>query len=167
MKLDIEGHEIEAIKGAEQLRAHNRIFLQVEVWSHRVDTIYALMECECLHSLAKTRIPPNYQVRLIALDNDENQTGRKSFAARYVVESRRGLSTIRNRALDEAKNENAAYLAFCDDDMIYDDNWLCGLADEMQETGADAISGYVEYIFPNGKVPFWARPLKTQKDDSA
>lgn len=45
IKMDVEGHEIPALSGAEKLLSQNRIFLQVEVWAHGVETIYYLLEC--------------------------------------------------------------------------------------------------------------------------
>ena len=129
---------------------------------------------ECLRSIANSRMPPDLETRLTVIDNDAKESAREMFsslrfpfAARYIVEPRRGLCAVRNRALDETQKENADYLAFCDDDQIVDDNWLCALVDGMNETGADAISGYVEQGYPNGKVPWWIRPSKTKPDENA
>lgn len=129
---------------------------------------------ECLRSLAKARVPQGYRVQLIVLDNDAEQSAEEVVAAasfpfdiRYVCEPRRGLSSVRNRALMEATNANADYLAFCDDDQIVDENWLCALAEGMQETGADAIAGYVIGIFPDNKPPWWVIPSKRNADENA
>ncbi len=127
----------------------------------------------CLASVARTKLPDGFETRLLVLDNDKNESARDvfaaqkfPFAARYAVEQKRGLSTIRNRALDEAQNENASHLAFVDDDQTVDENWLCALADGMQKTGADAIGGYVEQVF-SGKVPWWVRPSKMSPQQEA
>lgn len=129
---------------------------------------------ECLRSLAQTRTPPEFAVSLAVIDNDAAKSAREvfaaarfPFAARYVSEPRRGLSSARNRALDEAKGETATHIAFCDDDQTVDKNWLCALASGMEETGADAIGGYVEDIFPGGKTPWWVRPSKVSPEESA
>ena len=82
------------------------------------------------------------------------------FPARYEVEPRRGISSTRNRALNEAKNNAVAYLAFCDDDQIVDEKWLCALVDAMKQTGSDVVGGSVKQVFPNGKSPWWIRPDK-------
>ena len=39
VKMDIEGHEESALRGAEKLLQNNEIFLQVEIWSHKVGCI--------------------------------------------------------------------------------------------------------------------------------
>ncbi|MGI9337345.1 MAG: glycosyltransferase family 2 protein [Gammaproteobacteria bacterium] len=129
---------------------------------------------ECLRSLAKTRIPAGCEVSLIVLDNDANQSARQvvaaakfPFAARYVCEARRGLSSVRNRALAEATSAKADYLAFIDDDIIVNENWLSALAEGLQQTGADGIGGCVEYIYPDNKPPWWMRPPKTAPDENA
>lgn len=129
---------------------------------------------ECLRSLAKTRIPCGYEVQLVVLDNDAKQSAKEvvaaarfSFAVRYVCEPRRGLSSVRNRALTEATNANADYLAFADDDLIVDENWLCAFAEGLQQTGADVISGHVEDVYPDNKPPWWVRPSKINADENA
>ncbi len=129
---------------------------------------------ECLRSLTKTRIPSGCEAQLIVLDNDADKSARDvvaamqfPFAARYICEPQRGLSSVRNRALTEVISANAAYLAFCDDDQTVDDNWLCALADGLHKTGADAIGGYVVDIYPDNKVPWWVRPSKIQLDENA
>ena len=129
---------------------------------------------ECLRSIANSRMPPDFETRLTVIDNDAKESAREMFsslrfpfAARYIVEPRRGLCAVRNRALDETQKENADYLAFCDDDQIVDKNWLCALVDGMNETGADAIGGYVVDVYADGKTPWWVRDSKITPDESA
>ena len=129
---------------------------------------------ECLHSIANSRLPPGFETRLTVIDNDKTESAREMFsslcfpfAARYIVEPRRGLCAVRNRALDETQKENADYLAFCDDDQIVDENWLCALVDGMRETGADAIGGYVVDVYADGKTPWWVRDSKVAPDENA
>ena len=131
------------------------------------------MLAECLRSVAATKLPDGFETRLLVLDNDKSESARETFfgmqfpfSARYVSEPRRGLSTIRNRALDEAKKENVSHLAFMDDDEIADENWLCELADGMAQTGADIIGGVVEQNF-SGAIPWWVRPPKLLPNDGA
>ena len=129
---------------------------------------------ECLRSIANSDIPSGFETRLTVIDNDKNESAREMFsslrfpfAARYVVEPRRGLCAVRNRALDEAQKENADYLAFCDDDIIVDANWLCAFIDGINKTGADTINGYVNFVYPDGKTPWWMRDSKIAPDESA
>ena len=127
----------------------------------------------CLDSIAQTRLPEDYETRLLVLDNDVGESAREvfsamsfPFAARYAVEPKRGLSTVRNRALDEAQKENAVLMAFVDDDQTLDREWLVAMTEGILETGADAISGYVEQVFP-GKPPWWIRPAKVSSNTDA
>ena len=124
------------------------------------------MLAACLESISQTRLPKDYETRLLVLDNDVAESAREAFetmsfpfAARYIVEPKRGLSTIRNRAFDEAKKEQAACVAFVDDDQTLDKEWLVALSEGMTETGADSVSGCVEQVYV-GKPPWWIRPGK-------
>ncbi len=42
IKLDVEGHEVEALKGMINLLSRNKVLLQVEIWSHNMDSFYFL-----------------------------------------------------------------------------------------------------------------------------
>ena len=64
---------------------------------------------ECLRSMAQAKLPQGFDTRLLAFDNDAEESAREAFAAaefpflaRYAVEPRRGISSARNRALDGA-----------------------------------------------------------------
>ena len=124
------------------------------------------MLAACLESISQTSLPKDYETRLLVLDNDVAESAREvfetmsfPFAARYTVEPKRGLSTIRNRAFDEAKKEQATCVAFVDDDQTVDKEWLMALLEGMTETGADAVTGCVEEVYV-GKSPWWIRPGK-------
>ena len=45
VKMDIEGHEESALRGAEKLLRNNEVFLQVEIWPHKVGCIRHLENC--------------------------------------------------------------------------------------------------------------------------
>ncbi|MBI1854241.1 MAG: glycosyltransferase [Planctomycetes bacterium] len=78
-----------------------------------------------------------------------------SRAARFVRETRPGLSRARNRALAEAR---APVIAYLDDDAIADPGWLRALAATYAEEGnADAVGGRIEVEWPAAK-PSWWRP---------
>ncbi len=42
IKIDVEGHEVEAFKGMVNLLSRNKVLLQVEILSHNIDTFYYL-----------------------------------------------------------------------------------------------------------------------------
>ena len=127
-----------------------------------------------LCALAQTKIPHGYEVSFLLLDNDIKESALEVFAefefpfpARYAVEAQRGLSSVQNRAMEEAKIENASHLAFSPDNCRNDENWLRALIEGAEKTGADIVSGRVEFVFPNGEAPWWIDPPKIPKDADA
>jgi len=89
----------------------------------------ALSLARCLKSLSRLDYP-NYEV--IVVDNDPvtedtAQLVRQwtDFSVHYIREDRRGLAAAHNRGLQEAKG---AIVAFSDDDVIIDKNWLREIA---------------------------------------
>lgn len=83
----------------------------------------------CLKSLSRLDYP-NYEV--IVVDNDPftedtAQLVRRwnEFSVHYIREDRRGLAAAHNRGLQEAKG---TIVAFTDDDVIIDKNWLREIA---------------------------------------
>ncbi len=60
---------------------------------------------------------------------------------RYVAEPRKGTSVARNRGLAEAAN--ADYVAFTDDDVVVDPNWLHYLLEPFSDDAVTAVTGMV------------------------
>lgn len=88
---------------------------------------------------------------VLVVDNDPRGSARQiadSAGVRYVVEPTRGLAAVRNRALDEASSARA--LVFIDDDEIPAEGWLDALIHRWRITGASAVSGRVDTVFPTG-----------------
>jgi GT2 family glycosyltransferase len=84
---------------------------------------------------------------LLVIDNDANGSARpvvESFqprwpaggTLRYVSESRSGLTYVRNRGLDEAAGQ---IVAFLDDDIFIDPNWLLEIVGCFARTDADCV----------------------------
>lgn len=93
---------------------------------------------------------------IIVIDNDPEGSAAPVAAARsvrHVVEPARGLAAVRNRALDEAADASA--LVFIDDDEVPADDWLATLVSRWQHSGAAAVSGRVETVFPDGFRDAW------------
>jgi O-antigen biosynthesis protein len=87
----------------------------------------------CLDSLARLDYP-NYEV--VVVDNDPVtdataalMPGRPETNLRYVTEPRRGLGAAHNRGLEHAAG---SIIAFTDDDVIVDRNWLTEVARAFQ-----------------------------------
>lgn len=88
---------------------------------------------KALQSLATLRIPESIRCRVIVVDNDPQQSALpviREFTnvfpcpVLYEVESTRGISSVRNRILDEAASLGADLLAGIDDDEYVDPGWL-------------------------------------------
>jgi glycosyltransferase involved in cell wall biosynthesis len=60
---------------------------------------------------------------------------------RYVVEPRRGLSFVRNRAISEARAARADFVAFLDDDEVATAPWLTELLRVQGRYAADVVTG--------------------------
>lgn len=95
---------------------------------------------------------------LLVIDNNSADDTRKvaerfaeKHSVRYVFEDRQGHSFARNRGLSESRGEIVAYL---DDDVLLDENWLQNLQKCFDETGADAVGGR-SYLVIEGDRPDW------------
>src|SRR5215472_6650312 len=104
---------------------------------------------------------PTPDINVVVVDNDAEGTAEESCRAvklpwsmKYVVESRRGVSQARNRALMEA--EDCDFIAFIDDDEFPASRWL----DELLWTRAcfkvDVVCGPILPRYAAG-VPEWIK----------
>ncbi len=73
---------------------------------------------------------------------------------RYVFEARQGLCAARNRGIAETGGD---VVAFLDDDVIVDPQWLEHLERSFAETSA-AVVGGGSYLIFEGKRPDWLGP---------
>lgn len=92
---------------------------------------------------------------VVVIDNDPEGSAREiaeAAGARHVIEPQRGLSAVRNRAIDEAGNARA--LVFIDDDEVPSAEWLRTLVQRWRDTGS-TVSGRVETRFPDGWSDAW------------
>ncbi len=97
----------------------------------------------CLRSIADLH---SADLEVLVVDNappDDAtaQLVRRIGGARYVREPRPGLDVARNRALREARHQ---FVAFVDDDVVVDREWLAGLEEAIAENpDAGVITGLV------------------------
>lgn len=96
-------------------------------------------------------------VHILVVENDDVPQVREAVLAvaatsllpvAYVQESQAGLCHARNRALDEALQRGAHWLAFIDDDEVAEPQWVAELYRVAQEHRADVVRGPVQYCYP-------------------
>lgn len=88
---------------------------------------------ETLASVARARVPPGADLRIIVIDNDDTPTARDRVLGAaatmphpvsYAHASGANISIARNAALALADGD---WIAFLDDDEIADPDWLLAL----------------------------------------
>ncbi|MBE9076936.1 glycosyltransferase family 2 protein [Romeria aff. gracilis LEGE 07310] len=97
----------------------------------------------CLDTLVQLDYP---NLELLVVDNAPSDDSTEKLVSsysnvRYIQELRPGLSWARNRALKEARGE---FLAYTDDDVLVDKNWVTALVKTFQQySEAVAVTGLV------------------------
>ena len=108
-----------------------------------------------LQALGAQLIPPDLTWELVVVDNNSGDATRdvvRAFAAaaampvRYLFEGRQGLSHARNAGITGSRGP---FVAFTDDDVRPDPDWVAGAAAVMRESGADILGGRI--------LPQWER----------
>ena len=109
-----------------------------------------------LDSLQRQRVPEGFEWEVLVVDNNSSDDTRQvieSFAARepgrirYLFEGRQGKTFALNTAIAQAKG---ATLAFTDDDVTLDPEWLASLVTRMREYRCGGAGGRI--------VPTWTQP---------
>lgn len=102
---------------------------------------------------------PAPQIEIVVVDNDEGASAQKTCRAaslpwplKYVVEPRRGITHVRNRAIAEASDADS--IAFIDDDEVPSSCWLDELLSVQAQFSADVVSGPVMPRYAPG-IPAW------------
>jgi GT2 family glycosyltransferase len=101
-------------------------------------------------------------LEIIVVDNDTNGSARETcenvglrWPLKYVIESKRGISYARNRAVEEALEAQMDCIVFIDDDEIPESQWLDQLLSTQKEYSADVVMGPVVPYFPEQQPPRW------------
>jgi len=107
------------------------------------------------------RKKPAPQIEIIVVDNDPAKTAEEVCRAvelgwplKYIVEERRGIAQVRNRAVKEAGAVD--FIVFIDDDEVPTAEWLDELLSAQHRFGADVVSGPVAPKFAPG-VAEWVK----------
>lgn len=90
------------------------------------------------------------EVSVMVVDNDPEGSARslcEGAGVLYVVEPHPGIAAVRNRALDEAADQDA--IVFIDDDEVPCPGWLDALLRRFVESGAEGVAGKVVTPFPD------------------
>ncbi len=119
---------------------------------------------DCLQAIARLQVPDELEVLVLVVDNDRQESARETcttfastsrFPLHYHVEPERGLSSVRNRLLEQALAHRCEWLASIDDDERPHERWLSALVMGMRRYGTDVVTGPVVPV-QQGKVPIWA-----------
>jgi glycosyltransferase involved in cell wall biosynthesis len=112
-------------------------------------------------SLMAARVPPEVQVEVIVVDNNSSDDTRQVVGqylasdnprVRYIFEREQGKSFALNTALKHLAGDN---VAFTDDDVIVDRNYLVGICDALEKhPDFSCFGGKVEPIYPE-VLPHW------------
>ncbi len=107
-----------------------------------------------LRSLEALKFGDDRTFEVLVIDNNSNDATRavvEEFEGplagplRYIQEPRQGLSLARNRAIAEANSE---IIAFLDDDVDVDPDWLINLASAFEEGDHAAVGGRAHLVYP-------------------
>jgi succinoglycan biosynthesis protein ExoM len=114
-----------------------------------------------LESLAAQRVPAAYDVRIVVVDNDPDESAgdvlrsvELPFPLETAVEKEPGIPFARERSVQLAWDDDA--LIFVDDDEIAPPGWLETLLGAWESSGADVVTGPVRGLLPPD-APDWAR----------
>lgn len=128
---------------------------------------------DCLKSIFKMRLPEQYLVSVVIIDNDNTPSAKTTvneaiaiapIDIHYVSEPNRGIPIARNRAIGYALEHGINFLVFIDDDEQVTQNWLINLVNYAEKKGGDAvIHGQVISKLPprtpNYLMPFFSKRL--------
>lgn len=109
-----------------------------------------------LESIRSSSLPDHLEWALIIVDNNSADDTRAvveryqelcRFPIFYVKESQQGLSHARNRGISESTGK---LIAFTDDDVVVDPNWIGSIVKAFAEYDVQCIGGRI--------LPIWAKP---------
>jgi glucosyl-dolichyl phosphate glucuronosyltransferase len=113
-----------------------------------------------LESLTRMAVPANLDWEVLIVDNNSTDSTKlvaADFAAkhpdriRYIFEGAQGKSFALNTGTREARGD---ILAFSDDDVTFDSNWLVELIGTFEKLGCAGVGGKIVPIWSSSK-PSW------------
>jgi glucosyl-dolichyl phosphate glucuronosyltransferase len=115
---------------------------------------------EALESFSSLAYPADLTWELLVVDNNSNDgtrqvvdsfSAKSRFPVRYLFEARQGRSAALNAGIAQATGE---IIAFTDDDVLLDRDWLINLKKTFDEHGCAAFAGRVVPQWKHAK-PDW------------
>lgn len=115
-----------------------------------------------LESIVSLKLPNNYDIEIIVVDNDELQSGKVivdnfecdyGVDVKYISEPKKNIAIARNAYLQVANGE---WIATIDDDEIADRLWLYELVGAAIEFEADVVFGNVKAHISDA-APDWVK----------
>lgn len=133
-----------------------------------------VMLAACLRSLIDQIVPDHVDAEIVVVDNDIDGTawsvvyriiGTTTFPIRYTIQTRRGIASARNTAIEFAADQNFDWIAFIDDDEVADPDWLANLM-ATEYLDAPVLQGFQDFVYPD-RIPFWtiAKPKRAKPED--
>src|SRR5215470_11241103 len=113
-----------------------------------------------LESFAKLRIPPTLDWELLVVDNNSTDAtaatvfrhiDRHGPRVRYIFEGQQGRSAALNAGIAASKGE---IIAFTDDDIILDPDWLSQIYRAFDDRSVSAVAGRILPLW-NHQKPRW------------
>lgn len=96
-----------------------------------------------LASLSRMEVPGNTTLMPVVVVNGDEQLPTVEGEAIVVREPQLGIPQARNRAIEVARDIDADFLAFVDDDEVVEPDWLVELLAGLRRHEADAATGPV------------------------
>ena len=109
---------------------------------------------ECIKSIKKLNRFNKNEIGILILDNTINNNSLKiskelkktKLNIYHLNEKKRGIVNARNKCLQAANKFNPKYLAFIDDDVTLDKNWLINNLLIINNYSADIVTGPQNYL---------------------
>lgn len=117
-----------------------------------------------LSSIVKAKRPTDIAVEIIVVNNNSTDRtreivkrhARNDNRVKSLFESNQGVSHARNAAIASAEGE---YIAFTDDDVVVDNNWLVDYVRVIEEEEPTCVGGKVLPLWEDGKPEWLGREL--------
>ncbi len=118
---------------------------------------------DCIAALDMQKDAESVSWEAVVVDNNSNDDTpavvarlkkRYAYPIRYLFEPRQGLSHARNCGITQTRSK---YVAFIDDDILVEPQWLRFMCDGFRARRSDAVGGRIRVESPR-PIPKWIQP---------